>query len=177
MPIPSVQWVCLQFHPKNPRTKAAVQFRKTIPVKMMIQQRQFRHSHVDAHYCAAIFRYLKEYVLKLRDQALMVCLDNKHRIKVGEPGLPMERGKKVLVSLNQTFEVCDHNFTCFSLIPSVTLLINIPDKIDESCMKVRFMLASKMLYLSHLVVCDTCVSFMMMCFSQEWETGPFSLCT
>ena len=119
----------------NPRTKAAVQFRKTIPVKMMIQQRQFRHSHIDAHYCAAIFRYQKEYALKLRDQALMVCLDNKHRIKVGEPGLPMtsvERGKKVLVSLNQTFEVCDHNFTCFSLIPSVTLLIDIPDKIDES---------------------------------------------
>ena len=38
-PIPSVQWVRLQFHPKNPRTKAAAQFRKTIPVKMMIQQR------------------------------------------------------------------------------------------------------------------------------------------
>ena len=38
------------FHPgKNPRTKAAAQFRKMIPVKMMIQQRQFRHSHVDAH--------------------------------------------------------------------------------------------------------------------------------
>ena len=45
-PIPSVQWVHLQFHPKNPRTKAAAQFRKTIPVKMMIQQRQVWHGHV-----------------------------------------------------------------------------------------------------------------------------------
>ena len=99
-PIPLVQWVHLQFHPKNPRTKAAAQFRKTIPVKMMIQQRQFRHSHVDSHYCAAIFRYLKEYALKLCDHALLVCLDNKHRLKVGKPGLPVasvERGKKVLV--------------------------------------------------------------------------------
>lgn len=131
-PIPSAQWVRLQFHPKNPRTKAAAQFRKTIPVKMMIQQRQFRHSHVDAHYCAAIFRYLKEYAIKLRDHTLMVCLDDKHRQKVGEPGLPVasvERGKKVLVSLNETFQVC---FRCFSLIPSVTLLIDIPDKIDGS---------------------------------------------
>ena len=35
--IPSVQWVRLQFHPKNPCTKAAAQFCKTIPVKMIIQ--------------------------------------------------------------------------------------------------------------------------------------------
>ena len=76
-PIPSVQWVRLQFHPKNPHTKAAAQFRKTITVKMMIQQHQFRHSHIDAHYCAAIFMYLTEYALKLCDQALMVCLDNQ----------------------------------------------------------------------------------------------------
>ena len=65
----------------------------------------------------------------------MVCLDDKHRLKVGEPGLPVasvERGKKVLVSLNETFQVCDHGFTCFSLIPSVTLLIDISDKIDGS---------------------------------------------
>ena len=45
-------------------------------------------------------------------------------VQVGEPGLPVasvERGKKVLVSLNQSFEVCDHDFTRFSSIPSVTL--------------------------------------------------------
>ena len=65
----------------------------------------------------------------------MVCLDDKHRVKVGEPGLPVafvERGKKVLVALNQSFEVCDHYFTRFSLIPSVTLLVDMPDTIDES---------------------------------------------
>ena len=39
----------------------------------------------------------------------------------------------MLVSLNQTFAVCDHDFTSFSSIPSVTLLTNIPDKIDGSC--------------------------------------------
>ena len=36
-PIPSAEWVRLQFHPKNPRTKAAAQFRSRILVKMMIQ--------------------------------------------------------------------------------------------------------------------------------------------
>lgn len=134
-PIPSAQWVRLQFHPKNPRTKAAAQFRSRIPVKMMIQQRQFRQSHIDTHYCAALSRYLKEYALKLCDHSLIVCLDDKHRVKVGEPGLPVasvERGKKVLVALNRSFEVCDHDFTRFSLIPSVTLLIDMPDTIDGS---------------------------------------------
>ena len=75
-PIPSVQWVRLQFHPKNPHSKAAAQFRKTIPVKMMIQQRQFRHGHIDARYCAAIFRYLKEYALKLRDHVSLEKSEN-----------------------------------------------------------------------------------------------------
>lgn len=68
----------------------------------------------------------------------MLCLDGKHRVKVGEPGLPVasiERGKKVLVSLNKTFEVCDHDFTRFSLILSVTLLIDMPNKIDGSWYK------------------------------------------
>ena len=38
------------------------------------------------------------------------------------------------VLVNQTFEVYDHDFTRFSIIPSVTVLINIhvPDKIDYS---------------------------------------------
>ena len=63
----------------------------------MIQQRQFRHTHTDAHYCAARFRYLKQYALRLCERTLMACLDDKHRVKVGEPGLPVasvERGKK-----------------------------------------------------------------------------------
>ena len=62
---------------------------------------------------------------------MKVCLDDEHHVKVGEPGLlvaSVERGKNFLVSLNQTFEVCDHDFTCFCLIPSVILLIDIPDE-------------------------------------------------
>ena len=73
--------------------------------------------------------------MKLHGHVSMVFLNDKHRVKVGEPGLPVasvERGKKVLVSLNNTFQVCDHDFISFSLIPSVTLLIDVPDKIDGS---------------------------------------------
>ena len=43
-------------------------------------------------------------------------------MKVGEPGFPVaaaERGQEVVVSLHETFAVGDHDFTHFSIIPSV----------------------------------------------------------
>ena len=101
----------------------------------MIQQRQFRKTHEDEHYASAIFRYLREFAVKHRDITTMVCLDDKHRIKVGEPGFPVaaaERGKRVLVKVGATFEVGDHDFTKFSLVPSVTLVNNIPSEISGS---------------------------------------------
>jgi len=126
--IPSDQWVRPQFCPKNPRTKVAAQYKSRLPVKMTIQKRQFRQDHVDAHYCAAIFRYLREYAVLLRDFSCFVCMDDKHRLKIGEPGVPVaaaERGRQVLVSLTETFEVCDHDFTRFSAIPTVSLVVDI----------------------------------------------------
>ena len=131
-PVPSQQWIRLQF---CPRTKTAALYRKRLPVKMMVQKRQFRKSHVDEHYCAAIFRYLREYALQFRSQSLLICLDDKHRIKCGEPGFPVaaaERGRRVIVSLSQEFQVGDHDFTRFSIIPSVMFCVDIPDTIEGS---------------------------------------------
>ena len=39
-------------------------------------------------------------------------MDDKHRLKIGEPGVPVaatERGHHVLALLSETFEVCDHD--------------------------------------------------------------------
>lgn len=118
--MPSQQWVRLQFYPKNPCAKTATQYRSQFQVKMMVQKRQFRHDHVDAHYCAALFRYMREFALRFRDCSMFVSLDDKHRIKVGEPNYPVaaaERGRRVLVSQNQSFGVGDHDFTKFSIVP------------------------------------------------------------
>ena len=134
-PIPSLQWVHLQFYPKNPRAKTAGIYRKRLSIKMMVQKRQFRKTHVDEHYCAAIFRYLREYTLKYRNLSLLLCLDDKHRVKIGEPGYPVaaaERGRRVIVSLQEQFKVGDHDFTRFSIIPSVLFHIDIPDDFEGS---------------------------------------------
>lgn len=85
----------------------------------MVQKRQLRKSHPDAHFCAALFKYMRDYARKFREISLFVCIDDKHRIKVGEPGYPVaavERGKEVIVSTNETLEVVDHDFCRFGQV-------------------------------------------------------------
>ena len=56
-------------------------------------------------------------------------------MKVGEPGFPVaaaERGQEVVVSLHETFAVGDHDFTRFSIIPSVVFHLSIPDSFEGS---------------------------------------------
>ena len=79
--------------------------------------------------------FLREFAVLHQDVTTMVCLDDKHRIKVGEPGFLVaaaERGKKVLVKVGGSFEVGDHDFTKFGLVPSVTLVNTIPSEISGS---------------------------------------------
>ena len=100
-PIPSKQWLRLQFWPKNPTAKTALQFTGKLDVKFMVQARQLRKWHEDAHYCAASFCYLKGFSIKFRSYCQLIFMDDKHRCKVGEPGVPVaavDRGKKVVVS-------------------------------------------------------------------------------
>lgn len=60
-PIPSIQWLRLQFWP---RKACAASSRHTgrLKVKMVVAARQFRKSHVDVHYASVVFRYKKNFV-------------------------------------------------------------------------------------------------------------------
>jgi len=81
-----------------------------------------------------------------RGKCVFTCLDDKHRIKIGEPGYPVaavERGKRVMVSRNASFEVGDHDFTKFSLVPSVCFVVDIPDSIEGSWYTGRAFVAFK----------------------------------
>ncbi len=57
-PIPSEEWLRIQFWPKTPSTKASIHYTGRFKVKFMVQQRQWRHYHIDAHYAAAYFRFV-----------------------------------------------------------------------------------------------------------------------
>ena len=134
-PIPSEAWVRLNFCPRNPHTKASKRYTGRLEAKHMIQKRQFRKQHPDGHFCAALFRYMRDFAIKFRSISLFVCIDDKHRVKVGEPNFPVaavERGRHVIVSSHETFEVGDHDFCKFSLIPSVILINDIPETAEGS---------------------------------------------
>ena len=133
--IPSDEWIRLQFRPKCKTAKTALQYTGRLNIRFMVQARQFRKTHEDAHYTAAIFRYVKEFAIRFREHSHMFCLDDKHRMKIGEPGFPVaaaERGRRVMVKVGSSFDVADHDFTKFSMIPSVVLMNNIPQDITES---------------------------------------------
>ena len=133
--IPSLEWIRLQFWPKNDHAKRALAHTGRFKVRFKVQQRQFRKDHVDSHYAAALFRYQREYAVLFKDHSMFYCIDDKHRIKVGEPGFPVaaaERGRQVLQASGSRFLVGDHDFTKFGLIPSVALQITIPDDISGS---------------------------------------------
>jgi len=62
-------------------------------------------------------------------------MDDKHRCKVSEPKYPVvaiERGQQIIVSKNNVFKIADHDFTKCGIIPSVTILCDIPTTIEES---------------------------------------------
>ena len=135
IPTPSLQWICLQFWPKNPTYRNSLQFTCQLPIKFMVQARQLRCNHEDAHYASALFRYQKEMAILLSENSWLIFMDDKHRCKIGEPGYPVvavERGRQVIVSKNKTFQVSDHDFTKCGIIPSVTMICDIPYTIEES---------------------------------------------
>ena len=56
-------------------------------------------------------------------------MDDKHTIKVGEPSYPVEaveRANKCLYPIQKSFEVGDHDFTKFSMTPSVAFFCKHP---------------------------------------------------
>ena len=58
-------------------------------------------------------------VCNLGQRSLFVCLNDKHRLKVGDPGYPLrstKRGRRVMVSKGTVFQVGGHNFTKYSSV-------------------------------------------------------------
>ena len=131
-PVPSEAWLRYQFWPTDPSKRSASQYTGRLKVKYMVQASKF---HPDSHYASALYRYLRCFAIKHASVASFFSLDDKHHCKVGEPGHPVaavERGKRVIVALDKKFIVSDHDFTRFSLIPTVALQVDIPTSINNT---------------------------------------------
>jgi hypothetical protein len=131
---PSDEWIRLQFLPKNPFAHAATQYTGKFKMKYKVQTRILRKEHPDGHYCAAIFRYLREFAIKFRDYVVFISADDKHKVAIGESVATSTgvRNRQTLVPENGILAACDHDFTKLSLTPSVIFLCDVPKKITES---------------------------------------------
>ena len=70
---------------------------------------------------------MRKFAILNRELVTMVSMDDKHKVKVGEPSYPLaaaERGKQVIVGPNQVMAVGDHDFTKCTLTPSVNFLVS-----------------------------------------------------
>lgn len=120
--VPSVEWVPLQFWPKNHQRNSALHHTGRFKVCSKFQQRLWQKDHPDAHYAAGVFHYQCEYAVRVRHHCQFVCLDDQHSVKVGEYNFPVaaaECGQQVLMAAGSLFMVGDHDFTKFNIIPSV----------------------------------------------------------
>ena len=134
-PIHSETWLRYQSWPKDPSKQSASQYACRLRVQHMVLARQLWKFHPDAHYASALYRYLQSFAVRYSSSCTFASLDDKHHCKVGEPNYPVaavKHGKTVLVSLDKAFTVSDHDFTQFSLVPSVDLLVDIPATPDDA---------------------------------------------
>ena len=65
---------------------------------------------------------------------------------MGEPSYPVaavDRGKRVIISLDHRFVVADHDHTKYSIVPSVAMVCNITQSIDQSFYRGRVFVGIK----------------------------------
>ena len=133
--IPSLNWFRFQFWPKNSCMATAMNYTGQFNVCFMVQQRNVRKFSPDDHCCNALFKYAKKLAIKFSELCEFISINDKCKIKVGEPIFPVAavaRGKQVLASKEQVFQVADHDMSSIMLIPTVGLSHDIPDEVDKS---------------------------------------------
>lgn len=105
-------------------------------VKFSIQQRLVRGQHADAHFASHQFKLMKEMAVHLKEHSVMICVDDKAVVPIGEPELPMSTGvrprNKSLVPVGSALVAADHDFHVAGAIPSVLFHVCIPNDSKDS---------------------------------------------
>ena len=132
--IPSYSWFLLQFWPCLKTNAKMLHYTGRFKVKRMIQARVLRKHNHDSHYVNAIHHFMQKRAVKYRNETLFLSADAKCKVTVGEPGYQIaavSRGKKVIVWVNESFQVADHDFSKLSIIPDAILVQQIPEDVEQ----------------------------------------------
>ena len=91
-------------------------------------------SSKDEYYYHTIFKYEYEFNIKYQNYVCFILADDKHKVPISEDVLVFTgvHNKKTLAPAEGEIIATDYDFTKLSLIPSITLFINISNNISES---------------------------------------------
>ena len=87
--LPSNEWIWVQFAPQNPYASTALRHPGKFEIKFAVQRRQLRKEHPDSKYVMILVKYVKEYAVQFRNQVVLISVDDKATIPIGEPGAPV----------------------------------------------------------------------------------------
>ncbi|EXX55701.1 hypothetical protein RirG_223030 [Rhizophagus irregularis DAOM 197198w] len=107
---------------------------REIIIERLMQSQLLQKNSDDAHYCAALFRYLREFCIQYHQWTCLISADDKHKIPIGEDVAVSTgvRNRRSMVAQDNILAAADHDFTKLSLTPSVTFFISIPNDISGS---------------------------------------------
>ena len=129
--IPSVKWIRLQFWLSNQYTNQAIRYTGRFNVKFGVQIRQLRKDHPDKHYVSALLQYVRQFSVKFCDCVMLISVDDKGIVPVGEPKCPISTGvhghNRSLVCSGSQLLALDHDFYIHGIVPSVAFFIDIPE--------------------------------------------------
>eukprot|EP00984_Skeletonema_dohrnii_P019673 scaffold9466_cov85-Skeletonema_dohrnii-CCMP3373.AAC.1 len=139
-PIPSLEWVRLQFIPNNSFAKIAAKFTGHLGVMRGVQSRTLRKEHIDQHWVNAFVRYHLEWMVELKGSGFgeiaFFGQDDKSKIPIGDEvhvSTGVRANNKGIVPANaNNLKALDHDFCLGKGIASVTLFSNIPSSIAGS---------------------------------------------
>ena len=98
--------------------------------KFAVQKRQLHKSHPDSKYVMVLLKYVKEYAVRFADHVVLVSVDDKVIVPGGELGLSISTGVRghnmLLVPYSCFLGAVDHDFHIHGVVPSVCLMVQIP---------------------------------------------------
>ena len=142
-PIPSDESIRLQFVPNSAVVKAAGNMTGRLLVSRHIQMRTLRDKHVDQNWVNAQTKYHKEWIVDVmcmvgKHLVKFAGQDDKAKVPVGDivpVSTKVHIKQKAIVPADDSDNMnkaADHDWSKANIIPSVTLLGNIPQEYDGS---------------------------------------------
>ena len=129
--IPTYSWFLFQFWPTHRTASKILHPTGRFRIRRVVQAWLFRKSNPDAHYANAVYKFMRERVVKNRQNIAFFSTDTKCKEPIGEPGYriaAVTRGKKVIIGLNEKFLATYHDFSKLSIIAEAYILHEIPEK-------------------------------------------------